>query len=75
MGLEQVFGENVRKQRRARGLSQETLAHEVDIDVSYLGQIERGERNPTLAIVERIATALQLSPLTLLTPLEGGRVD
>ena len=69
MGLEQVFGINVRRLRKARGLTQEALAHEVEIDVSYLGQIERGERNPTLSVVERFATALGAFPPDLLRPV------
>ena len=69
MGLEQVFGINVRRLRRARGLTQEALAHEVEIDVSYLGQIERGERNPTLSVVERFAAALGVFPPDLLRPV------
>ena len=66
MGLEQVFGTNVRRLRKDRGLTQEALAHEVEIDVSYLGQIERGERNPTLSVVERFAAALRVSAVDLL---------
>ena len=69
MGLEQVFGINVRRLRKARGLTQEALAHEVEIDVSYLGQIERGERNPTLSVVERFAAALGALPPDLLRPV------
>lgn len=44
----------------------EALAHEVGLAYTYLGQIERGDRNPTLDVVERIATALAVEPLTLL---------
>ena len=69
MGLEQVFGINVRRLRKARGLTQEALAHEVEIDVSYLGQIERGERNPTLSVVERFAAVLGASAPDLLRPV------
>lgn len=69
MGLEQVFGINVRRLRKARGLTQEALAHEVEIDVSYLGQIERGERNPTLSVVERFAVILSVSAPDLLRPV------
>ena len=66
MRLEQRFGINVRRVRKERGLTQEALAHDVEIDVSYLGQIERGERNPTLALVQRLSDALGVGPLTLL---------
>ena len=66
MRLEQVFGINVRRLRRARGMTQEALAHEVDLAVSYLGQIERGERNPTLSVVARFAEVLETTPLDLI---------
>ena len=45
----------------------ETLAHEVGLAYSYMGQLERGQRNPTLDVVERIAGVLKVSPLALLT--------
>ncbi len=67
MRLEQVFGANVRRLRKARGLTQEALAHEVELGVSYLGQIERGERNPTLSVVARFAKALSTSPADMVT--------
>lgn len=66
MRLHQVFGANVRRLRKARGLTQEQLAHDLDLDVSYLGQIERGERNTTLAVVERAAAIFSVTPASLL---------
>ena len=66
MRLEQRFGINVRRIRKQRGMSQEALGHEAGTDVSYLAQLERGERNPTLALVQRIADALGVGPLILL---------
>jgi len=68
MGLAQVFGTNVRGRRQARGLSQEALADLVGLAPTYVGQIERGRRNPTLAVVERFAAALEIEPLDLLRP-------
>lgn len=47
--------------RRERGLSQEDLAHLADIARSYCSDVERGVRNPTITIVERIAKALGVS--------------
>ena len=73
MRLEQVFGINVRRLRKAHGMTQEALAHEVEIDVSYLGQIERGERNPTLSVVARFAKALATSPADMVTRLSRER--
>jgi transcriptional regulator with XRE-family HTH domain len=68
MGMAQIFGENVRRVRKERGMSLEALAHEVGLAYSYMGQIERGQRNPTLDVVERIAEVLDAQPLMLLTP-------
>ncbi len=48
---------NVRLLRVMRGWSQEALALEAGLDRSYVGAVERGERNPTLASVERLAVA------------------
>jgi transcriptional regulator with XRE-family HTH domain len=47
-------------------LSQEALAGEVELAVTYVGQIERGLRIPTLDIVERFARALNVKPLDVL---------
>jgi transcriptional regulator with XRE-family HTH domain len=66
MRLTRVLGMNVRKFRKERGLSQEALAYEVKLAVTYVGQIERGLRNPTLDVVERFAKALGVKPLDLL---------
>jgi transcriptional regulator with XRE-family HTH domain len=64
--LGQVFGRNVRQLRQDRGLSQEALADAVGLAVTYVGQIERGRRNPTLNVVERFAEVLKVDPLDLL---------
>lgn len=68
MGLAQDFGANVLRLRKERGLTQEALADAVELAPTYVGQIERARRNPTLAIVERFARVLQVEPLALLTP-------
>ncbi|HXA40289.1 MAG TPA: helix-turn-helix transcriptional regulator [Phenylobacterium sp.] len=70
MGLNQVLGINVRLARQERGLSQEVLADEVGLAVTYVGQIERGIRNPTLDVVERLASVLGVDPLALLQPTD-----
>lgn len=54
-----MVGQNVRGLRQARGLTQEQVAHDADIDVTYLRGIERGRRNPSLMLMARIADALQ----------------
>lgn len=67
MGLASDFGRNVRAARHARGMTLEALAHEVGLAYSYVGELERGRRNPTLKVVEQIADVLGVSPLELLT--------
>ena len=66
MGLAQTFGLNVRRYRKERGLSQEALADAVKLAPTYVGQLERGTRNPTLDVVERFAKVLKVKPLELL---------
>ena len=62
----QVVGKNVKRLRSARGLTQEQLAFESEIDLTYLGGIERGTRNPSLLVMARIAYALSVRPTDLL---------
>jgi transcriptional regulator with XRE-family HTH domain len=62
-----IFGKNVRRVRRLRGLTQETLAFEAEIDLTYVGGIERGKRNPSLLVMARIAEALSVPLSKLLT--------
>jgi transcriptional regulator with XRE-family HTH domain len=66
MALAQTFGRNVRRVRVSKGLTLEALAHDVGLSYSYIGEVERGRRNPTLRVVERIAGALDVKPLELL---------
>jgi transcriptional regulator with XRE-family HTH domain len=53
-----IFGKNVRRVRQQRRLTQEQLAFEAEIDLTYVGGIERGKRNPSLLVMARIANAL-----------------
>jgi transcriptional regulator with XRE-family HTH domain len=61
-----IVGRNIRRLRQARGLTQEELAFEAEIDLTYLGGIERGRRNPSLLVMVRIAKALTARPAELL---------
>lgn len=61
-----LFGRRVRQLRKARGVSQEAFAHEIQIDRSYYGSIERGERNVSLDNICLIATGLGVPPAELL---------
>lgn len=56
-----AFGNRVQELRLAKGISQEKLAHSVGVHRTYLGFIERGERNPTLENINKIASTLGVS--------------
>ena len=60
------FGDKVREIRKEKGLSQEELAHKADLHRTYIGMIERAEKNITLINIEKIANALEVSIKTLL---------
>ncbi len=62
-----ILGKNVRPLRQQRKLTQEQLAFEAEIDLTYMGGIERGKRNPSLLVMARIADALSVSLTRLLT--------
>jgi transcriptional regulator with XRE-family HTH domain len=64
--LQQEFGRNVRRLRQERGLSQETLADALDVHRTFIGGVERGERNLTLRSVERLSEKLGADPVVLL---------
>lgn len=61
-----AFGEAVRLHRGLAGYSQEELVDRAGIHRTYIGGIERGERNPTLTMIHRLAAALGVSPSQLL---------
>ncbi len=56
--IERLFGQRVRELRQVRRLSQEELAFKAGVHRTYLGGIERGERNPSLKNIAAIAEAL-----------------
>lgn len=53
-----IVGNNVRRLRLAKSMTQEVLAFEAELDLTYIGGIERGRRNPSLIVMARIADAL-----------------
>lgn len=57
-----LFGNNVRRLRESSGMTQENLAEAAGLDRSYIGGIERGERNPALTAILRLAAALGVAP-------------
>ena len=65
--LTQILAENIRDYRKAKHLSQEELADLCELHRTYIGSIERGERNVTLSTLEVLAKALGVSVIELLT--------
>ncbi len=55
------LGQRIKELRRGLDITQEELAFKVEIDRSYMGFLERGERNPTLSTLVRLARALRVS--------------
>jgi transcriptional regulator with XRE-family HTH domain len=66
MNIQQRVGRNIRKFREKRKLSQEQLAFETGMHRTYISGIERGIRNPTVVILERLAEKLGVTPADLL---------
>lgn len=67
--LRAAFGRRVRELRKERGFSQEELAHRASLHYTYVGGIERGERNPALVNIGKIAAALGISVAELCSVL------
>jgi transcriptional regulator with XRE-family HTH domain len=70
-----AFGRAVRTLRAARGLSQEALADEAHLHRTYVGSIERGERNVSLLNLDRLAQALDVDLATLMRETDRRRAS
>ena len=70
-----AFGARVREIRRRQGIAQERLALLSGLDRSYMGRVERGERNVTLVNICKIANGLNVSAATLLDWHEDARAE
>ncbi|MBN2462659.1 MAG: helix-turn-helix transcriptional regulator [Dehalococcoidia bacterium] len=68
--MRQILAENIRAFRKSKGLSQEELADMCNLHRTYVGSVERGERNVTLSTLEVLAVALSIDIPKLLT--KGG---
>ena len=65
MTINKQLGCRIRYLRQSKGLSIEALALEADINRNYLGDLERGMRNPTVVVLNKIAKALEVDLSTL----------
>lgn len=71
MDIRRRVGLNMKKHREDRGWSQEELAFECGLHRTYISGVERGVRNPTVVVLQKIAKALKVPAAVLLE--EGGR--
>ena len=68
--LEGAFGLVLRQLRETKGLSQEELADQCGIHRTYVSQLERGLKSPTLRLVWQICTSLEVNPLSLIADVQ-----
>jgi transcriptional regulator with XRE-family HTH domain len=66
--LRQAFAANLRRFRHAKGISQEDLAYEADVNRTYVSKLEKGVSYPGLEIIAKLADALEVEPAELLMP-------
>lgn len=66
MDMRRLVGQNVKRIRQERGLTQEQFAERSGFSQQYLSGLERGRRNPTVVTLFELATALEATPLDLL---------
>lgn len=73
MDIRVIFATNLKKRRKAAGLSQEELAHIADIERSYVSMLERRINSPTIDMVAKLAQAIGVQPFELLLPIRKSR--
>ena len=61
MDVKKKFGDKIKKLRLERGLSQEGLANEANLDRTYIPGIEKGNRNVSITVIEKLAIALKVN--------------
>ena len=71
--MRQRVGQNLRRLRLEKGQSQEDFAFECGIHRTYISGLERGVRNPTITVLDKIAKALKVSPAVLLEDVPRAR--
>jgi XRE family transcriptional regulator, regulator of sulfur utilization len=74
MDSKALFGSRIRSVREAASLSREIVAEKSEINTNYLGEIERGEKWPSIEVIQRLATALSVSPSAFLE-FEAEEID
>ena len=73
--IARILGQRIRSHRTAKGLSQEKLAELSSCHPTYIGQIERGEKNATIESIEKIVSALNISFSSLFEKLGEGESE
>jgi transcriptional regulator with XRE-family HTH domain len=73
MALRQIFADNLRRARELNGMSQEALADAAGIDRTYVSALERGLYSVSLDTLEKLASALNVTPSGLLDKVSGSR--
>jgi transcriptional regulator with XRE-family HTH domain len=68
--LQRKFGKILRRRREAAGLSQEALAAKANLHRNYVGLLERGQRMPSLLVVQQLASALETTMADLVAEVE-----
>lgn len=71
MDIRQQVGGNIKSARLAKGWSQEELAHQSGLHRTYISSLERGVRNPTVAVLQRVARALGVRSGSLLEGIDA----
>ena len=71
MDVRKLVGRNVRQYREKVGVSQEELAYRAGIDRTYVSGIERGIRNPTVLVLQDLASVLKVRPADLLADVDS----
>lgn len=69
--VEQAFGREIKKARESLQKSQQTLAFDAEVHRTYISLIERGQKSPTVAVIVRLAKALNVRPSELLRRVEA----
>jgi len=67
---DEAFGQVLRKLRRKQNLSQETLAHEADLQRNFVSLLERSQNQPTITTLFKLCAALKIKPSEMMTLIE-----